>query len=44
MLKVIYFILLIVCVLGLIGYYYNFKKYCKEHDVNVSILEKEKKK
>lgn len=45
MFNIIYFIVLGCCLVGLIGYYISFKKYCKEHDVkDVRILEKEKKK
>lgn len=44
MLKIIYFIVLGICLIGFIGYYISFKKYCKEHDVNVSFLEKKEKK
>lgn len=44
MLKIIYFIVLVICLIGLISYYISFKKYCKEHDLNVRILEKKEKK
>lgn len=44
MLKIIYFIVLGICLIGLLVYYISFKKYCKENDVNVSVLEKKEKK
>lgn len=44
MLKIIYFIVLAICIVGLIAYYINFKKYCKEHDIDASVLEKKEKK
>lgn len=44
MLKIIYFIVLGICLVGFLLYYISFKKYCKENDIDVSVLEEKEKK